>query len=235
MAESQGVTAFTIDMSLLQQASRPQASRTGPQLELNQLYEILPLTEPRCIRVLDLEAAPSSSTPLRGTIRVVDLQTSPEFTALSYVWGRSGSIQHTISCNGIDMPLTKSCHEALCALRCIYGAVTIWVDAICIHQGNDEEKGVQISLMREIYTWARAVYVWLGPGTHQSDKTIDWFFYATKRQPKTPGIPWVSSNASETVLWDHVSCIWSSTYSSWLRPLSAFPQLFHIHMLLNLL
>lgn len=191
---------------------------------MNQLYDILPLTDPKCIRVLDLEAGPSSA-PLHGTLRVVDLETSPKFTALSYVWGKSGSIQHTILCNGVDVPVTESCHEALCALRRIYGAVTIWVDAICIHQDNDKEKEVQIPLMNEIYTWAQAVYVWLGPGTDQSDKAIDWFFKATKLQPKTPGIPWVSGNASKTVLWDHVSCILGSTYISWFRPFVAFPIL----------
>lgn len=169
MAESQ---AIMIDIPLLQQTSRSQTPTVDLRLELNQLYDALPLTEPRCIRVLDIEAG-ASSTPLRGTLRVVDLQTSPNFTALSYVWGRSGSTLHTISCDGADVPLTKSCHQALCALRSIYGVVSVWVDAICTHQGNDKEKEVQIPLMREIYTWARAVYVWLGPATDRSAKAID--------------------------------------------------------------
>lgn len=40
----------------------------------------------------------------------------------------------------------------------------IWIDQICINQQDDTERGHQIALMGEIYSSARQVLVWLGPG-----------------------------------------------------------------------
>ena len=37
-----------------------------------------------------------------------------------------------------------------------------WIDAICIDQGDDKERGNQVRLMTEIYRHAGAVVVWLG-------------------------------------------------------------------------
>jgi hypothetical protein len=45
----------------------------------------------------------------------------------------------------------------------------IWIDAICINQEDEEEKGTQIPLMREIYSRARAVVVWMGLSTPETD------------------------------------------------------------------
>ena len=38
----------------------------------------------------------------------------------------------------------------------------VWVDAICIDQSNDNERGHQVGLMRKIYEAAQCVSVWLG-------------------------------------------------------------------------
>lgn len=34
----------------------------------------------------------------------------------------------------------------------------IWVDAVCINQGDNEEKNTQVALMREIYKNATGIY-----------------------------------------------------------------------------
>lgn len=39
---------------------------------------------------------------------------------------------------------------------------TFWIDAICINQADPEEKGPQISMMREVYSAAATVISWLG-------------------------------------------------------------------------
>ena len=41
----------------------------------------------------------------------------------------------------------------------------IWIDAICIDQGNLTEKSAQIPLMRHIFKEAKNVFVWLGEAT----------------------------------------------------------------------
>jgi hypothetical protein len=39
----------------------------------------------------------------------------------------------------------------------------LWVDAICINQGDSRERGEQVKLMRKIYKGAKCLTVWLGP------------------------------------------------------------------------
>ncbi|KAI8940602.1 hypothetical protein NX059_001875 [Plenodomus lindquistii] len=39
----------------------------------------------------------------------------------------------------------------------------LWADALCINQGDDDEKSKQIPLMRQIFRGSRRVLAWLGP------------------------------------------------------------------------
>lgn len=41
----------------------------------------------------------------------------------------------------------------------------LWADAICIDQGNLDERKRQVGLMDYIYTRASTVLIWLGRGT----------------------------------------------------------------------
>jgi Heterokaryon incompatibility protein (HET) len=142
------------------------------------LYQLCPLTSTsRSIRVLEL-AAPSATDNsnaetehLSGILHVVDLSENPRYTALSYVWGPPGP--HIITCNGIQLPITTNCHDALKALRRRYGKLTVWVDAISINQQDGHEKNGQVTLMGEIFSWAETVYVWLGNGNQASDAAMD--------------------------------------------------------------
>jgi hypothetical protein len=49
----------------------------------------------------------------------------------------------------------------------------IWIDAICIDQKNDEEKGHQIQIMADIYGKANRVLVWLGESVERSDVALE--------------------------------------------------------------
>ncbi|KAE8382672.1 heterokaryon incompatibility protein-domain-containing protein [Aspergillus bertholletiae] len=93
------------------------------------------------------------------------------YEALSYVWG-SESKPCTIFLNGIAFPVTKNLYTALLHLRDPQLARTIWVDAICIDQDNDDEKSIQIPLMRAIYAQADRVIVWLGEAIEDGDNAL---------------------------------------------------------------
>ncbi|KAI0024385.1 heterokaryon incompatibility protein-domain-containing protein [Xylariomycetidae sp. FL0641] len=162
-------------------------SAAGPHLTRLELYRHLPVSEAtRSIRLLELDAAavgsPSAEDepPLTGTLRVVSLEDSPQFTALSYVWGGYSAPQKDVlsvlTADGklANIEITVNCRDALRALRRRYGATRIWIDAICINQADEAEKASQIQHMKEIYSWAEMVYVWLGPGTEQSDHMFRW-------------------------------------------------------------
>ncbi|KAF5012516.1 hypothetical protein FDECE_1442 [Fusarium decemcellulare] len=141
------------------------------------LYESLPLSSATAVRVLDLQdCAGLEDGPVIATMRVVDLDTRPFFTALSYVWGEWSTPKDVISCNGYEIPVTKNCLAALRQLN-RFGPITIWVDAICINQEDNQEKNTQIPLMGTIYSslGAHTIYVWLGEGTKDTDKAMDYF------------------------------------------------------------
>ncbi|KAF5008799.1 hypothetical protein FDECE_4939 [Fusarium decemcellulare] len=184
------MTTPSIDCYSLEDAHKP-----------NELYDHLPLLPSRrCIRVLDLSSNPKRLLPskfscsdpkeLVGTLRVVNLDNCPSFTALSYVWGSAAPGEAFITCNSCRIPITTSCYQALASLQPAWGKLIIWVDAICINQKNDEEKNVQIPLMQEIYTWARHVYIWLGPGDSTTKKHFS-FLAGLHMDTEFPGpVPW---------------------------------------------
>lgn len=62
--------------------------------------------------------------------------------------------------------------------------MTIWVDAICINQDDEDEKDHQIPLLDVIYSCATTVYIWLGAGTSTSSSyaAINWLSKASKFQ-----------------------------------------------------
>ena len=128
----------------------------------------------REIRVF--EVTPPNKTnesALCGRLRVVDLDDNPNFTALSYVWGKYSIPPHRVSFGSSSIKVTTNCHSALHQLRKSFNPLTIWVDSICINQENIEEKASQIPLMGDIYPMAESVYIWLGEGSPDSDQAID--------------------------------------------------------------
>ena len=145
-------------------------------------YRSLPLPqESGSIRVLDI-LAPSTSTnighetPIEGYLRIVDLDQTTQFSALSYVWGTSvpAATAKTILCGQISLPVTDNCYSALVHLRRKFGKLALWIDAICINQSDDAEKAHQISLMKDIYPAAEQVYVWLGEGDLGVDRAMSY-------------------------------------------------------------
>jgi len=58
--------------------------------------------------------------------------------------------------------VTTNLDSALRYIRLPDRERVIWVDAICINQRDLQEKGSQVEMMRQIYTTAVQVLVWLG-------------------------------------------------------------------------
>lgn len=48
----------------------------------------------------------------------------------------------------------------------------VWIDAICIHQTDLEEKNYQMSMMKDIYKGALRVHAWLGESAEDSDLVL---------------------------------------------------------------
>lgn len=121
-------------------------------------YELL--QSPSHIRILELEPG-DRTVPLRCSLVQVDLQDRPQFEALSYAWGNAGDLK-IIECDGKELKITRSLHEALESLRHSNDSRRLWADAICINQKDLPERGSQVQLMARIYSEALPVLLWLG-------------------------------------------------------------------------
>lgn len=100
----------------------------------------------------------------------------PVFEALSYTWkdcSDGSNILHEetqthseahycISCSSYRLQISVGLYNALKRLRYIIGERPLWIDQICINQLDLVERGNQVQLMREIYSAARQVILWIG-------------------------------------------------------------------------
>jgi hypothetical protein len=98
----------------------------------------------------------------------------PFYEALSYAWG-SRENPSSIRIHGAedgDLEITRDLEAALRHLRYPDRLLTLWVDAICINQANEIEKGAQVAMMGDLYRFAARVIVWLGPEANHSDRAM---------------------------------------------------------------
>lgn len=136
------------------------------------IYQSLPLTCQRTIRLLIIEPSSELTAPITGKLKIVSLDERPDFEALSYTWGPRDP-RYQICCNGQPLNVTQNCHEALTALRLKDRPRRIWIDAICINQESIIEKNHQVPLMVSIYESASLVVVWLGFGDGQCGVVVE--------------------------------------------------------------
>lgn len=95
----------------------------------------------------------------------------PQYEALSYVWGQE-QCQTPALVNGRPVTITKNLDIALRYFRDRSDEKTLWVDAVCINQKDNVEKGPQVQMMGQIYSKAAQVLVWLGPAADGSDELL---------------------------------------------------------------
>jgi hypothetical protein len=118
----------------------------------------------RQIRLLHLTL--DSTFSIRCRLVVSSLQ-DVEYTALSYTWGDTTD-RVPIECDGKELLVTWNLYTALKQLRADELSGPFWIDAICINQGDLQEKIAQTKMMKEIYTHASRVLIWLGEESRDS-------------------------------------------------------------------
>jgi hypothetical protein len=109
------------------------------------------------------------------------------YVALSYVWGPPTSTR-SITLNDRPFEVTENLYYALEQLRKsqrIRQGFKVWVDAICINQGDLDERSLQVARMRDIYTSAWQVVVWLGPEADDSDLALTAMHWMANRMKIT--------------------------------------------------
>ncbi|PMD41819.1 hypothetical protein L207DRAFT_406182, partial [Hyaloscypha variabilis F] len=99
------------------------------------------------------------------------LDKAPPFEAISYTWGPNAP-SIPIKVDGALILVTAPIDELLWNRRSIFTSHVFWIDAICINQGDQEEKSSQLPMMARIYGRAARVIVWLGAPKSRTDTRI---------------------------------------------------------------
>jgi hypothetical protein len=95
------------------------------------------------------------------------------YEALSYVWGIDQP-DHAILCGGERLLITTNCAIALRRFRRKTTTRILWVDSICINQSSISERNNQVKLMKDIYSLAQQVLVWVGESDSNSDTAMKY-------------------------------------------------------------
>ena len=137
------------------------------------IYQYLPFSLPRAIRLLQLMPAAAGES-LQCRLVEASLDERPKYEALSYEWGghSRGAQNIRITCEGRSISITRNLEAALRVLRNESRPRTLWVDGICIDQQSVVEKNRQVPLMKEIFELASRVIVWLGSQGPESEETF---------------------------------------------------------------
>ena len=139
------------------------------------------------------------------------LHKCPPFDAVSYTWDG----QDRASCvivNGRRLSVTRNARQILHDFTPAVGHRMIWIDSICINQGDKEEKRIQVEHMSKIYAQATRVRVWLSE-TSMLRQPLSEFMTVKARKPaeifertiirtilRLFGSPTMSSGALERLL-----------------------------------
>lgn len=119
-------------------------------------YAALPDTDE--IRILDLLPG-QGSEPLSFNLHSGHLDDpATKYEALSYAWGIK---MVDIINGGHRFSFPHSLYRALLRLRDSTQIRSVWADAICINQRDDQEKGHQVRKMRRIFKQAHRVLICL--------------------------------------------------------------------------
>lgn len=133
-------------------------------------FEYQPLPGPDYIRVLTILPSEGFADPIQCEIETAPLDKSANYIALSYSWGmdKTGDAtpNRSLSIHNRTKRITQNLYEGILRLRQDpeLRPLRIWIDAVCIDQGNDEERTQQVSSMRFVFQNANHTIIWLGEG-----------------------------------------------------------------------
>lgn len=123
-------------------------------------FEYAPLnSHSQEIRILSILG--SRSMAVECGLEHASLVEGSTYEALSYTWG-DPSDTSSIKLNNYPFRVTKNLAIALQHLREEKRTVKIWIDAVCINQQDNAERGAEVRRMKETHGKAKKVIIWLG-------------------------------------------------------------------------
>jgi len=116
--------------------------------------------------------------PIHINLEVFRRDDSPEYETVSYTWG--GEEDDSTLCRPVfvgpywDVLLqTRNCWHMLRYLRPSRGIRLVWIDAICINQGDPTERALQVANMRSVYQRCSRVVIYLGADVVATPPALD--------------------------------------------------------------
>lgn len=169
-----------------------------PIRQLNYDYRKLRKDE---VRLIKLYPSPDPNSDLVCSLLHSDLeQPQSPYEAISYAWGTKEDpkklyiipekealydLRRKMAPTRYDdseyIAITANLHSALRRFRRPNAIRLLWADAVCLNQENAEEKSHQIPNIREIYTKASNVLVWLGGAGTEAGTCMDFLDQLSKK------------------------------------------------------
>ncbi|WPV30485.1 Heterokaryon incompatibility protein 6, OR allele [Fulvia fulva] len=134
-----------------------QHARTSPQ----PVYQTIDASR---YEIRLLEVLPGAyPQPIKCVLRPVSLlaATVPQYETVSYCWGQSQRC-FPINLNDRRRLIENSAGCVLHRVQLPHQSRLIWIDAVCINQDDDREKGQQVSIMGDIYRCSKQNIVYFG-------------------------------------------------------------------------
>jgi len=126
-------------------------------------------------RVVELFPASEFNAPIVCQLVLSSLRSPPEYEALSYAWGLPPFSASITLNDSLDFTIGENLELALRYLRLPSKKRLLWVDALCINQGDRDERSQQVGRMRDVFQLCQAVLVYLGPYYPKSAKDENEF------------------------------------------------------------
>lgn len=139
--------------------------------------------EGRQIRLV--KVLPGSSSPIHCEFISAPLDKCPLYSALSYTWG-SPDEKGKILLGQAEMAVGKNLFTFLLRLSRNANESYFWIDALCIDQANTRERNHQVRLMKDIYSNAYRVIIWLGEASPDNYAAMRVIKEAYREAPKNP-------------------------------------------------
>jgi hypothetical protein len=132
-------------------------------------YQYAPLSSDFAFRLLRLkQPAHSENSTETSEIELFEasLADPPPFEAVSYAWDHADA-HAVLICNDQQLNVSPAIVDIVSALSRISSTGVLWIDAVCIDQSSILDKNIQVPCMRNIYSEARSVWIWLGRESYE--------------------------------------------------------------------
>ncbi|KAH8766256.1 heterokaryon incompatibility protein-domain-containing protein, partial [Hyaloscypha finlandica] len=171
----------------------------------NQIFPYAPLNTSKAqIRLIYLQPRLLVADEITCELCIADLDdTNLFYEALSYEWGSPWDLALSIELDGQSVPVRKNLWWALWHLSGDGVGRLLWVDALCIDQGNDRERNHQVGQMGRVYSSATRVVAWIGreDPLKEAEKAINFvkLLYGTSEETRYCNIQfeWVSGYSTK--------------------------------------